>query len=280
MDSNDLEKKEVKSFSIPVKKYGNGSYLIISILLTVIFNMFEKSTNVQGLPTFAIVIFYVLPMILSMGSLYFLVLWITDLIRRKSKKLKPENKKLKLIVGIIFLIIFLGWFVSYISSTLRTLKTKEVETSLASKLLDASSGFQVKSDAQKNAMQDFLNVVQSKDMSKMNSALHNLLDASVALQPEIDNQKIFIEQNLNTFSKDSNNKKVLDAYSKAIDVRDRHNKKIIELANYGLNFWFDWNNPTKTQLEGWAKLSNELSIIEKEIQVTQSEFQTLIQTQN
>jgi len=277
MEQKNLEQKNLKSFRIPSKKYGNGSYLIIFILLTVILNMFERSTNIQGLPTFAIVIFYALPMILSMGSLYFLVLWIADLIRRKSKKLKPENKKLKLIVGIIFLIIFLGWFVSYISSTLKTLKTREVETSLASKLLDASSGFQVKSDAQKNAMQDFLNVVQSNDMSKMNGSLRNLLDASVALQPEIDNQKIFIEQNLNTFSKDSNNKKVLDAYAKAIDVRDRHNKKIIELARYG-TFWINWNEPDEKYLEGWTKLSNELAVIEQELQTTQSEFQALIQS--
>ena len=277
MDQKDLENKDIKSFHIPTKKYGNGSYSIIFMLLTVIFNMIEKSTNVQGLPVFVIVIFYALPMILSMGFLYFLILWIADLIRRKSKKLKPENKKLKLIVGIIFLIIFLSWFVSYVSSTLKTVKTKEVETSFASKLMEASSGFQVKSDAQKNAMQDFLNVVQSKDMSKMNGTLHNLLDASVALQPEIDNQKIFIEQNLDTFGKDNKNKKVIDAYAKATDVRDRHNKKIIELARYG-TFWINWNNPDEKYIEGWTKLSDELAVIEQEMQTKQSEFQALIQS--
>lgn|GEM_PF-4604159 len=79
------------------------------------------------------------------------------------------------------------------------------------------------------------------------------------------------------FSSDKE-KEVATLYAKALDVRDRHNKKLIELATFGLKI--DWNNPDETQINKWTEFADELSMIEKEVQAIQTEFQAAFQNLN
>ena len=50
----------------------------------------------------------------------------------------------------------------------------------------------------------------------------------------------------------------------------------IKSAKFGLTI--DWSNPTEAEMTKWQKLAEELSVIEKELQNTQTEFQAAIKS--
>ena len=278
-----MEKEKPGSFRLSSdKKYGNGSYVLVFMLLSGIFTTYEDRIPPHSLSTIVGIVVFTLRLVLDTGLMYFFVLWIADVIRRKRKTGKPESKKFRLIVNIIFSVIFLIMFVTLLQSALKTQKASELtpqETSFMTEFQEKTGTFVIKSDELKVAMQGFMDVLKSEDMSKMHQALQSVQNTSLALQPEIDNQKVFVEQNWNLF-KESNEKKkqFIEGYAKAIDVRDRHNRKLTDLVTYGLKI--DWNNPTKTQMEEWTRIADELAVIEKELQTTQSEFQALVQAQS
>ena len=252
------------------------------LLLGGFFTIYGDRIPPHSLSTIVGIVVFTLRLVLDTGLMYFFVLWIADVIRRKRKTGKPESKKFRLIVNIIFSVIFLIMFVTLLQSALKTQKASELtpqETSFMTEFQEKTGTFVIKSDELKVAMQGFMDVLKSEDMSKMHQALQSVQNTSLALQPEIDNQKVFVEQNWNLF-KESNEKKkqFIEGYAKAIDVRDRHNRKLTDLVTYGLKI--DWNNPTKTQMEEWTRIADELAVIEKELQTTQSEFQALVQAQS
>ncbi|NCC71351.1 hypothetical protein EOM09_07265 [bacterium] len=103
-----------KEKTTEIKKYNYGKYLLIFIFFSVIFNMLwhgiEKNT-ISSLSAFLIVSVQAL---LDFSIFYFLVLWVYDLIRNGRKIKKPENTKVKKIINIIFIALFLLTLLSLI----------------------------------------------------------------------------------------------------------------------------------------------------------------------
>jgi len=104
MSSEDLEKQETKNIS---KKHKHGSYLLICFALSFLTNMAEQNIQPHSLSMFSAFFLTVFRAALGGGMLYFLILWIMDLIRCRGGIERPENKIVKLILTIIFVIGFL-----------------------------------------------------------------------------------------------------------------------------------------------------------------------------
>jgi len=97
---------------IEVKKHSYGKYLIIFMFLATIFSSLEQNIKLLFFSTPVVFFIALVRIVLDTSVLYFLVLWIVDLIRRRGKIVRPENKKVKLMINIIFAVIFLGMVVS------------------------------------------------------------------------------------------------------------------------------------------------------------------------
>ncbi|MEI6281087.1 MAG: hypothetical protein WCP17_03790 [bacterium] len=277
MDSKDLENKpEEKSFRVSTKGYSYGKWLLVFMLLGGIYNTYEQGIKPHSLSAGMAFFTTGIRIILDTGVLYFLTLWIIDLIRRRGKVERPENKKTKMIVNIIFGIIFLMMIGSVVMSVSKSSPTKisPEQTSFINTLLEKNKEFSTESDGVKVATQSFLDVITNKEFSKMHGALKNLLTATQALQPKIDEMKNFSQQSTALFTGEKD-KQVADIYARAIDVRDRDNKKLTELATFGLTI--DWENPTEAQITKWTQLADELGTIENEIKTTQAELQNALQ---
>ena len=91
MNPKDLEEIKIKSFRIPATKYSNGSRAIIFLLLSVIFNMYGSSIKNQSYPVISIIIFNILPGIFSIGFLYYFILWIIGLIKKRKKVFEVKS---------------------------------------------------------------------------------------------------------------------------------------------------------------------------------------------
>ena len=115
----------------------------------------------------------------------------------------------------------------------------------------------------------------NQEWSKMQTTLKEVVSATTANQPKIDELKKFIAESKTVFTGE-NDQKIAVLYARAIDVRDRDNRKLNELAKFGLTI--DWNNPTEAEMTKWQELAEELSVIEKELQATQAEFQAAIKS--
>ncbi len=267
MDSQDLEKPKTKSFRISSpEKYGNGSYLIMFFLLYWIFQSHFDSNPISYITIFLVSFF-------NIGVGYFFVLWISDFIRRRGKIERPENKKFRLVVNIIFALLFLGLVISLfniISSGSQLNKLTPQQTSFLSELEEKSKGFTLKSDEQKVALQAFIDTLTSEDYSNIKIVLQNLLNSTKVLQPEIDSFKEFAQQSI-LISNGEKEKQRATIYAKSLEIRDRHNKKLTELVTFGL--LIDWNNATQKQMDKWTQLTKELGVIESEIQSAQAELQ-------
>src|ERR1035437_2495514 len=100
-----------KSFRIsPEKKYGYGQLTGVFLLLMVVFNMFSEKWYSLG--TFMIFLTAIIEQVLAAMFFYFLVLWIMKLVRNRGKIERPENKKTKKIITIIFIVLLLGTMIS------------------------------------------------------------------------------------------------------------------------------------------------------------------------
>ena len=100
--------------------------------------------------------------------------------------------------------------------------------------------------------------------------MSKLLDQAQKIQPKIDELKSIsqIDKNL---AKGIKYKAIFDSYSKAADLQNRDNKKLIEMIKLGLTM--NWKNPTKEQTTNWGNLATELGSIENEIKNVQVEIQ-------
>ncbi|MEK7622107.1 MAG: hypothetical protein AAB415_02920 [Patescibacteria group bacterium] len=108
MDPKDLENKpKEKSFLLSKKKYGYGKWFLAFVLLDTIFNTYTQEIKPHSLSAPMSFFVAVVEIILNAGAVYFLTLWIIDLIRRRGKIERLENKRVRLIVNIIFAILFL-----------------------------------------------------------------------------------------------------------------------------------------------------------------------------
>ena len=169
----------------------------------------------------------------------------------------------------------MGFIVSVALSVSRvasSYKGSPEQTSFVNTLFEKFQGFSNESDGIKVAMQSFLGVVSNNEYSKFHESLKNLLSATQSLQPKIDELKIFSQQGLN-LSSNEKEQRIFDLYLKAIDLRGQDNKKLTEMAIFGLTV--DWENPTEAQMTKWTKLVVELGVIEKEIESTQNELQNI-----
>ena len=266
------EKIEVKSH-----KHSYGKYLLIFAFLSVIFSSVEQSIKLHSLSVFSAFFITFVGIILSTSVTYFLVLWIADLIRRRGGIDRLENKKVRMVINIVFIVMFLG----IINSVLMVVKKSPSaefnfeQTSFTNELFEKNKNFSDENGNVDIATQSLLDIFNNQEQSKIHGALQNLLSTTQALQPKIDELKNFTQQNATIFSDE---KEIATLYSKAIDDRDRYNKKLIELAKFGLKI--DWNNPDEAQVNKWAELADELSITEKEVQTTQTELQAAFQNSN
>lgn len=86
------------------KKLSNGHYLILALFLNFVF----KNINIHmGSAENSAFISALLHGVLGLIAVYFLVLWIMDLIRRRGKVERPKSKRAKIIVNVIFIILLL-----------------------------------------------------------------------------------------------------------------------------------------------------------------------------
>jgi amino acid transporter len=265
------EKIEVKS-----NKHSYGKYLLIFAFLAAMFGSLEQNIKPQSLSALSAFFITFVRIILDTSVTYFLVLWIADLIRRRGKVERPENKKVKLIINIIFAVIFLGMVISVLMVLFKptTNQLNPQQSSSLSELNEKNQEFITLNNEAKTATQYLLNVLDAQEWTEMKGALQKVLSATQALQPKINEMKAFAEENSQLFTSEQE-KQAAIFYGKAMEVRDRHNKKLIELITLGLQI--DWNNPDEAKLNQWTKIAGELSEIEKEIQSTQLEFQKVFQ---
>lgn len=275
------DKKDIpqvkKNFRIAPKKYGYGELTVIFLLLGGVFNMFSDKWSFKSLPhslgVFLIFLTATIATALGLAFFYFLILWIMKLVRNRGKVERLENKKMKKIITIIFIILLLGVMISVGLSMSRAISSSKVspeQTSFVNELLGKFQEFSGESDGVKVAMRSFIDVTQNKEYSKMHETLQNLLSATQTLQSKIDEIKTFSQQGVN-LSKNEKDQAFFNLYLKTIDLRDQDNKKLIEMATFGLTI--DWENPTEAQMAKWTQLAKELGVIETEIQSTQVELQ-------
>lgn len=271
------ENNPQKNFRIPPKKYGYGELTGVFLLLGGVFNMFSDKLSFKSLPhslgIFLIFLTTTIAMALGLAFFYFLILWIMKLVRNLGKIERPENRKTKKILTIIFIILLLAEMISVGLSMSRAISSSKVspqQTSFVNALLEKNKDWSNEIDGVKVSMQALLDVMSNKEFSKMHGALENLLSATKALQPKIEDMKVFYQQGA-SLSRNEKEQHIFDLSVKALGLRDQDNKKLIEMATFGLTI--DWENPTEAQIAKWTQLAKELGVIETEIQNTQTELQ-------
>src|SRR3989338_611671 len=233
------EKIEMKS-----NKHSYGKYLLIFMFLAAMFSSLEQNIKPHSLSTLSAFFITFVRIILDTSVLYFLVLWIADLIRRRGKIERPENKKARLIINIIFAVIFLGMVVSILMVSFKSTSNElnPQQSSFPPELNEKNQEFIALNNESKTATQNLLNVLNAQEWTQMKGALQKVLSAAQALQPKINEIKTFAEQNSQLFGSEQE-KQAADFYAKAMEVRD--NKKLIELITLGLQI--DWNNPDESK---------------------------------
>lgn len=255
------------------KKHVNGKYFLLLLLFSAIYSSFEKNIAAQSLSTFSAFFVTLFRVALDAGILYFFVLWIVDLIRYRGGVARPENKKVRMIINIVFIILFLFIIVPLLLVTKNTPSAglSAEQSTYVNQMLGKIQEFTNESSGVKVASQSLVDVLNKKEWSEMNNVLQNLLITTQALQPKIDELKKFIQENSVVYTSEKE-KEVFSYFAEMIDVRDRHNKKLSEIASYGLKI--DWNNPDGEQINKWSVLFQELGVIEKELQTAQLKLQT------
>lgn len=96
------EKEKIEERLKTSSEHWYGAYLIIFFMLSA-----GYTTAVQNIPNhsfsfFPALLVGVLGGGLELGIVYFLILWIVDLTRRRGGIDRPENKKVRLVINIIF----------------------------------------------------------------------------------------------------------------------------------------------------------------------------------
>ncbi|HLD61732.1 MAG TPA: hypothetical protein VI998_02040 [Patescibacteria group bacterium] len=114
----------------PTKRfYGKYSlwFLVFAVVWRLIFEqIFLKGQIIQphslstALSTFLAILLPLIGSMLDFAVLYFLILWIADLIRRRGGIERSENKKVKLVINIIFASIFLLMIIALILNSFKS----------------------------------------------------------------------------------------------------------------------------------------------------------------
>ena len=184
-----------------------------------------------------------------------------------------KNNKGLYTTTVIWVVILVGIVVSLGGLKLTSNYEEKINSkqiSLVNTIYDKFSAFSFENDQIKNTKQYFVWVIKSKKFNKTNEVLSILLDQAQKIQPKIDELKSIsqIDKNL---AKGIKYKAIFDSYSKAADLQNRDNKKLIEMIKLGLTM--NWKNPTKEQTTNWGNLATELGSIENEIKNVQVEIQ-------
>ena len=184
-----------------------------------------------------------------------------------------KNNKGLYTTTVIWVVILVGIVVSLGGLKLTSNYEEKINSkqiSLVNTIYDKFSAFSFENDQIKNTKQYFVWVIKSKKFNKTNEVLSKLLDQAQKIQPKIDELKSIsqIDKNL---AKGIKYKAIFDSYSKAADLQNRDNKKLIEMIKLGLTM--NWKNPTKEQTTNWGNLATELGSIENEIKNVQVEIQ-------
>lgn len=282
MEQNKEIKKDddslsTKSFCIPSKKYTYGELSVIFLLLSVVNNFLGlEKISFESFPHLIRLILIALtsaiPFILSLGFFYFLILWIMKLIRNRGKTLRPENLRIKKIINIVFIVLLIIFIISTVFSVSKAVSSSKMspeKTVFLSTLIEKNRDFSLESDKTKIATQSFLDTITNQEWGKMHERLEHLLIATQTFQPKIDEMRLLYQQNIDLASNEQE-KQAGIIYVKSIEIRDRQNKKVAELATFGLTI--DWENPTEEQMAKWAQVADELGAIENEIKNAQAEL--------
>jgi len=104
MPLKDLEKQELQS---QTKQNNYGKYLLMFVCATFFLDMIGQNIKPYSFSMFSALSFSVLEIMFNTGMLYFLTLWIIDITRCRGGIERPENKKVRLVVNIIFTALFL-----------------------------------------------------------------------------------------------------------------------------------------------------------------------------
>jgi len=263
--NEDKKPIEVKT----TRKHSYGKYFLVLLLLSGIYQMSTKNIVPHSLS--APVAFFVafLEVVLDVGVLYFLVLWIIDMIRRRGGVEREENKKAKFIVNIIFAIIVIGIVGSIALTLINTSSNKLTveQSAFLDEFYQEQQKLVVLNNKQKTISLELANIEDSQEMKII---LSNLLSVTQEIQDQIDELKSLVDKNTNIFES-GKEKSALTTFSQSIDLRERHNKKLIELATLGLEI--DWDNPSESQINKWTEIAEELVVIETEIQAKRLDFQ-------
>ena len=240
-----------------------GKYFLVFFILIYIYQNILKTITPHSLSSLQAFIVLAFSAFLSGAMLYFFLLWIMDLIRRRGGVERKENKKVKLVVGIIFAIIFLINIASIRTVLFNTSSNKldTEQTVLLDEFLQKQQELVVLNNKQKTISLDLANV---EDSQQMKTVLSDLLFTTQEIQIKVDELKFLVEKDADIF-KSENEKNAYTVFRQSIDVRDRHTKKLIELATLGLRI--DWDNPNETQIDKWTKIAQELVEIETEFQI-------------
>lgn len=262
--NEDKKPIEVKT----TKKHSYGKYFLLLLLLTGIYQMSTKNIAPHSLS--APVAFFVtfLEVVLDVGVFYLLVLWIMDMIRRRGGVEREENKKVKLIVNIIFAIIIIGIVGSIALTLINTSPNKlnAEQSAFLDEFYQEQQKLVVLNNKQKAISVELANIEDSQQMKKI---LSDLLSVTQKIQDQIDEFKFLLDKNTNIFESEKE-KSALTTFGQSIDLRERHNKKLIELATLGLEI--NWDNPSESQINKWTEIAEELVVIETEIQNKQLDF--------
>ena len=190
---------------------------------------------------------------------------------------KTKNNEGRNTSTIIWAIILIGIVVSLGTLKLVSIYLEKVNSRQIS-LINAINGkfneFSIENVQIIDTKQSFIEVIKYKKFNKTNEVLSKLLNEAQAIRPRIDSLKILVQQDIN-ISKKVRNENIFNDYSRAIDLLDRENKKLIEMITLGLTM--NWKNPTEAQTTKWKSLATELGSIENEVKNTHIEIQKYFQ---
>jgi len=99
------------------KKHSYGKFLAIVTIIVAVLSTVEGNLQHSLSPAMATV-FAISGFIIKFCFMYLLTIWIADLIRRRGGIDRPENKKVRTIINIIFIILILGALLPFLGSLL------------------------------------------------------------------------------------------------------------------------------------------------------------------
>lgn len=97
-------------------KHGYGVYLIVLVLVAGGYNRILENIQPHSLSTAVAVTLYILLALVNTTVLYVFALWVSDVWRRRGGTARPDNRKARLIIGLVCVVAFLLMVVSVLTS--------------------------------------------------------------------------------------------------------------------------------------------------------------------